>query len=227
MKRSLKTVVALIASALLVALFILLPSLLTEASDAKLLAERHSVTHASKVQRLTAEAASYPSALALYVSNIHTEDSVQSYPTNQGTETELNELKAAGVVPREYELYDNTQLSTHDKVCVVQVEPVSGVVIDIQFIGGEMDTKELIESFTVYLGLEAVDDWREILVKSEYQTKTAVGRYSPSTLIYISALSDEEGRSRSISVASHTEEEMKPLLENYKVSDEMNTHKIH
>ena len=83
------------------------------------------------------------------------------------------------------------------------------------------------ESFTVYLGLEAVDDWREILFKSEYQTETAVGRYSPSTLIYISALSDEEGRSRSISVASHTEEEMKPLLENYKVSDEMNTHKIH
>lgn len=225
-KKLLKPILAVIICAAAIAGMIALPALMSGINDARLYSGAQTLAVSPRADTLSVEGAKNPAALALYIERAYIAGE-GAYPYEQLTsETELEALKATGVVPQSCVLVTNYNYTQTANGAQGFIEPVSGLVKSVVWTGDEayyeytaqyrnnnkLDSRRLIADYTAYLGLGDIDDWVPIEFKGAYQEETTLGRWSPSCEVYISTTSDADGKSGGITASSHSAAEMEPLL---------------
>lgn len=229
MKSKWKTLLIALVCLAVIALLIAAPAYILRAANARLLGGAEPLQRAPRADTLSDAGWGNPTARALYIHHAY----VTAHGTQQiniGRQSDLEALQAGGVVPESCALDpggETLEPGLLPNACFIVVEPVSGVVTSCSWTGAQtlpeayalphyaggagLETDLLLDRFAAFLGLSEVDDWITI-EHADTQNQTMVGRWSPSTNLYLSAMRGEDGTSSGVSAASYTASEMQPLL---------------
>ncbi|MDO4566151.1 MAG: hypothetical protein Q4B42_02355 [Oscillospiraceae bacterium] len=206
-----KSALAVAVCLVIMAAIIAAPRLVAAADEAAMLGGEYRGERAARDGALSAAGIANAAARALYIDRAYVFASGGGRSASEGGLTQLEELKAAGIVPRSCTALSRVSPPA-ENACRMELEPVSGLLVSVSWGGEGVSAETLIERFAAYLGLADIEDWRHIEYRGPNMSGTSLGRYSPSLQLYISLQADDKGLANGIEIHSYTAVEMEPLL---------------